>query len=85
MKTQPDNGTIHADPDAPAYARSEIVIEAPVDVVKVMTDIDAWPAWNHDVKEAALDGDLEPGSEFRWRAGPGTIVSRRRCSTGPAI
>lgn len=78
------NGNIHADPDAPAYARSEVMIEAPIDVVwKVMTDIDGWPKWNHDVKEATLGGELEVGTEFRWKAGPGTIVSTLRRVNAP--
>jgi hypothetical protein len=42
----------------------------------VLTAIDRWPSWNPQVKAASLRGDLQKGSEFRWKAGPGTIVSR---------
>ena len=40
-----------------------------------MSDIDHWPAWNHDVSTATLDGGLKSGSIFKWKAGPGTITS----------
>lgn len=64
------------DPDAPVAGASEIVIEAPPDTVwDVLTAIDDWPTWNTDVKEASLQGSLAPGTQFRWKAGPGTITS----------
>ena len=64
------------DPDAPVAGTSEIVIEAPPDTVwDVLTAIDDWPTWNPDVKEASLQGPLAPSTEFRWKAGPGTITS----------
>jgi hypothetical protein len=53
-----------------------IEIEALPEVVwSVLTGIADWPQWNPDVKSMSFDGRLEPGSTFRWKAGPGTIVS----------
>jgi len=57
--------------------RAERQIDAPPEVVwEVLTRLEGWPSWNTDVKWMRFDGPLEPGTEFRWKAGPGTIVSR---------
>jgi uncharacterized protein YndB with AHSA1/START domain len=64
------------DERAPVRAASEIDIAAPPEVVwDVLTEFDRWPDWNPDVKSMSYTGPLEPGSQFRWKAGPGTIVS----------
>ena len=61
---------------APAIATGEIEIRATPEVVwDVLADIDSWPSWNPDVKEANLMGGLRESSVFRWKAGPGTITS----------
>jgi uncharacterized protein YndB with AHSA1/START domain len=61
---------------APAVARGEIeVAAAPEMVWRVLTDIANWPSWNPDVKSATLEGPLAAGTQFRWKAGPGTITS----------
>jgi len=53
-----------------------IEVEAPPEVVwSVLTGFADWPQWNPDVKSMSFDGPLEPASTFRWKAGPGTIVS----------
>lgn len=53
-----------------------IEVEAPPEVVwDVLTGFADWPRWNPDVKSMSFDGRLEPGSTFRWKSGPGTIVS----------
>jgi hypothetical protein len=44
-------------------------------VWEVLTNFDRWPQWNPEVKSMSWDGPLAPGSMFRWKAGPGTIVS----------
>jgi len=63
-------------PDAPVRSKREIDIAAAPEVVwDVLTDFDQWPQWNPQVKSMTFDGPLAPGSEFRWKAGPGTIVS----------
>jgi uncharacterized protein YndB with AHSA1/START domain len=57
-------------------SRREIEIAAPPQVVwDVLTGFERWPQWNPEVKSMSFEGPLEPGSTFRWKAGPGTIVS----------
>jgi uncharacterized protein YndB with AHSA1/START domain len=61
---------------APAVARGEIEVAAAPEIVwRVLTDIPNWPSWNPDVKSATLEGPLAAGTQFRWKAGPGTITS----------
>jgi len=61
---------------APVSSSHSIQIEALPEVVwSVLTGIADWPQWNPDVKSMSFDGPLAPGSTFRWKAGPGTIVS----------
>jgi uncharacterized protein YndB with AHSA1/START domain len=61
---------------APVVGTSETEIAAAPEVVwEVLIGIAHWPSWNPDVKSAAVDGELAEGSEFRWKAGPGTITS----------
>jgi len=61
---------------APAVATGDIEIRAKPEVVwDVLADIDGWPSWNTDVKEAKLTGGLSVGSVFRWKAGPRMITS----------
>jgi hypothetical protein len=62
--------------EAPVSSRREIQVSAPPEVVwEVLTDFGRWPEWNPEVKSMSFDGPLAPGSMFRWKAGPGTIVS----------
>jgi uncharacterized protein YndB with AHSA1/START domain len=68
--------TMEVDQNAPAVSHAEIEVAAPPDIVwAALTDIDNWPGWNPDVKQAFLAGPLAQGVEFRWKAGPGTITS----------
>ena len=61
---------------APVRSRREIDVAAAPDVVwEVLTDFDRWQDWNPDVKSMSFEGPLAPGAMFRWKAGPGTIVS----------
>jgi uncharacterized protein YndB with AHSA1/START domain len=61
---------------APAVARGEIEVQASAETVwRVLTEIASWPSWNPDVKSATLGGPVAPGTQFRWKAGPGTIKS----------
>jgi uncharacterized protein YndB with AHSA1/START domain len=61
---------------APAIASGEARIDAdPETVFSVISAIAAWPSWNPDVKSAELDGPVEPGTEFRWKAGPSSLTS----------
>ena len=62
--------------EAPALAQGEIQIEAdPQTVFEVISAVDQWPTWNPDVKSVRLEGPIEPGTVFRWKAGPGSITS----------
>ena len=62
---------------ASVTGRAETHINAaPETVWEVLTRLENWPSWNSDVKWMRFDGPLAPGTEFRWKAGPGTIVSR---------
>ena len=64
------------DPAAPVAGADETAIDAPPETVwDVLTAIEEWPSWNPDVKEASIEGAVAPGTEFRWKAGPGTIAS----------
>jgi hypothetical protein len=64
------------DRGAPAVARAEIEVTAPADVVwRVLTDMGSWPGWSSAVRSASLEGPLEPGTQFRWKAGRAAIVS----------
>ena len=62
--------------DPPVKSTAEIDIDAPQQFVwEVLTRFENWPNWNPDVKSMSFPGPLTPGSEFRWKAGPGTILS----------
>jgi len=61
---------------APAVARGEIEVAASPEIVwSVLTEIINWPSWNPDVKAASVEGPIAAGTQFRWKAGPGTITS----------
>lgn len=65
------------DRNAPAAAGGSARVSAPPETVwAVISDIAAWPTWNPDVRSVTFDGPLEPGSEFRWKSGPSSLVSR---------
>lgn len=64
------------DRSAPATAAGELDIAASPEVVwDVISNIEAWPSWNPDVKTATLQGPLAVGSVFRWRAGGVSLTS----------
>lgn len=47
----------------------EVQIQAPLEIVwRQHTDINAWPTWQTDVETAQVDGELTPGTTFRWSA-----------------
>lgn len=61
---------------APVSSKREIDIAATPKVVwDVLTRFADWPQWNPEVKSMSFEGPVAPGSTFRWKAGPGTIVS----------
>jgi uncharacterized protein YndB with AHSA1/START domain len=64
------------DQSAPITVRGSVDVSAsPGEVWALLADISHWPAWNPDVTEARLEGELTPGSSFVWCSGPGTITS----------
>jgi carbon monoxide dehydrogenase subunit G len=57
--------------NAPATAEGELRIDAdPSTVFSVIAAIDQWPSWNPDVKSVTVEGPVQPGMAFRWKAGP---------------
>lgn len=72
------------DRTAPATATGELDIAASPEVVwDVISDIEAWPSWNPDVKTARLEGPLAVGSLFRWKAGGASLTSTLRVVDPP--
>ena len=62
--------------DAPATAEGELQIDAdPQTVFSVISAIDRWPSWNPEVKSVTLKGPVQPGTVFRWKAGPSSLTS----------
>jgi len=52
---------------APVVSEHHIEIDAPRDEVwRLHCDVNAWPTWQSDIKEASLDQDLTPGASFSW-------------------
>ena len=41
----------------------------------VISAIDQWPSWNPDVRSVSLEGPVQPGTVFRWKAGPSSLTS----------
>lgn len=64
------------DPTAPAVARHEIDVRAPLAVVWALhTDVPAWPTWNPEITDVVLEQPLAPGASFRWQTAGLTIRS----------
>jgi hypothetical protein len=67
---------MNIDADAPVRAEGATYVDASLQTVwDIMVAVEQWPSWNPDVKWARLTGAVEPGAEFTWKAGPGTIRS----------
>lgn len=61
---------------APATFIGEIEIDAdPVVVFAVIADIGAWPSWNRALKSVEIHDSVQPGTAFRWKAGPSSLTS----------
>jgi uncharacterized protein YndB with AHSA1/START domain len=62
--------------NAPATAAGETQIDAdPQTVFAVISAIDQWSDWNPEVKSVQLQGPVQPGTVFRWKAGPSSLTS----------
>lgn len=61
---------------APVKAAYEIEVEAKPEVIwDILVAARRWPNWNPDIRATDVQGNLEAGSKFSWKAGPGTIHS----------
>jgi uncharacterized protein YndB with AHSA1/START domain len=70
--------------NAPATADGELRIDAdPATVFDVISGIDRWPSWNPDVKSVRVEGPVQPGTVFRWKAGPSSLTSTLRVVDPP--
>ena len=70
--------------NAPATADGELRIDAdPETVFEVISGIDRWPSWNPDVKSVRVEGPVQPGTVFRWKAGPSSLTSTLRVVDPP--
>lgn len=77
---------MNANRQAPVFGASEIEIAAAPDAVwDVLTDFERWPTWNPDVKAMSVDGEVAPGTEFKWRSGPASITSTIRRVERPRV
>ena len=68
---------VEVDSSAKCLAIDEIVINANIEkVFGILSDINSWPQWQSNVKNAVLTGEIVTGNEFRWQAGGLKIRSR---------
>jgi len=64
-------------PNAPAYARREILIHAPREKVwQILTDLENWPQWQPEIAFVKPQGELKKSVTFRWKAQGINITSR---------
>ncbi len=62
-------GIMNVNNNAPLCARKDILINASITQVwGTLTNINNWPAWQPDVSLAHLEGPLDSGVTFRWKA-----------------
>ena len=62
--------------NAPATAEGELQIHAdPQTVFSVISALDQWPSWNPDVRSVQVEGPVQPGTVFRWKAGSSSLTS----------
>ena len=75
---------MEANRNAPVFAEGRIELTVPPERAwDVMADFERWPSWNPEVRSMTLDGPVAEGTEFRWKAGPATIVSTLRLVDRP--
>ena len=76
IQDEPETDDHAINGQAPVVGASETEISAAPEVVwDVLSGIEAWPTWNPEVRAVSMHGGLAVGSDFRWKAGPGTITS----------
>jgi hypothetical protein len=60
---------IEVDPHATVYAIDSIEINAPAEkVFSRIADINHWPGWFDGVTEAKVNGPVQEGADFVWKA-----------------
>jgi polyketide cyclase/dehydrase/lipid transport protein len=52
-------------------------------VFPVISALDQWPSWNPDVKSVSVEGPVQPGTVFRWKAGPSSLTSTLQVVDAP--
>lgn len=63
------NYAINIDSKAPLTAKKETVINSPIERVwRIQSDINNWPKWQKEITFACIEGALEKGTVFRWKA-----------------
>jgi len=68
---------IEVDSSAKCFSKEETIINSPVEsVFKILSDINNWPEWQSSVTKAQINGSIEPGVEFKWKAGGLKINSK---------
>ena len=71
------NSHVEVNPEAPAIATVDALIEAPIQSVwDVLSDFQNWPAWNKSVSSMRVDGPVGIGTTFEWLADHWRIASR---------
>ena len=75
LKAQEMN--IDVDSTAKCFSKEEIIINSPAEnVFKILSDINNWPTWQSSVTKAQINGSIEPGVKFTWKAGGLKINSK---------
>ena len=73
------------DRTAPATAAGQIQIAAsPETVFGIISDLPSWPRWNAEVRSMTVQGPIQPGTEFRWKAGAASLVSTLQSVVPPS-
>lgn len=63
--------------NAPLYAKQGILINAPIEKVwAVQSNLIAWPTWQKGITEISIEGELQKGSVFHWKAKGLAITSQ---------
>lgn len=62
--------------NAPVKCSKSITINASSEKVwKVLTDINNWPAWQKEISNPKINGELKPCTTFNWKTGGAKIHS----------
>jgi uncharacterized membrane protein len=75
LKAQEMN--MEVDSSAKCFSKEEIIINSPIEnVFNILSDINNWPSWQSSVTKAQINGSMEPGVKFKWKAGGLNINSK---------